>query len=139
MLSMLGNRCIVIDVGGEWNELFAAGIEELSLVAVVSCTLSVVSNVCSFEDTGEGTKNFGLAPLAGLTDGTEGDWNKFVGFPPPLLKVSTYLQKYHMQKCLTKCGYRKEPENKLPIWKGQLADPKSNRATADGICYPTSE
>jgi len=40
MLSMLENPCIDNDVGGagEWNELFSAGIEELSLVDVVSCT-----------------------------------------------------------------------------------------------------
>ena len=69
-------------------------LEEFSLIAVGSCTLSVVvSNVCSLEDIGVGTKNLGLVPLAGLMDGTEGDWNKFVEFPPLLLKVSTYLPK----------------------------------------------
>ena len=64
------------------------------------CTLSVVvSNVCSLEDIGVGTKNLGLVPLEGLMDGTEGDWNKFVEFPPPLLKVSTYLPKSSKKKC----------------------------------------
>jgi hypothetical protein len=30
-----------------------------------------------------------------LTDGTDGDWNRFAGFPPPWLKVSTYLSNTH--------------------------------------------
>ena len=97
---MLGNLCIVIDGegAGEWAMLFALGIEGFSVIAVVSCMISVdVTNVGSLEDTDEGTKNFGLLSIAGLMDETEGDWNKLVGFPPPLLKVSTYLTKHPMQ------------------------------------------
>lgn len=44
---------------------------------------------CSFNGA-DGTKN--LAPAVSLTAGAEGDWNEFDGeLPPPLLKVSTYL------------------------------------------------
>lgn len=46
---------------------------------------------CSAEGAAVGTKNFGLGLVLGLMVGTEGDWNKLVGLPPPWLKVSTYL------------------------------------------------
>lgn len=50
------------------------------------------STGCSTVDTAEGTKNAaGLATVGGLMEGAGGDWYKFVEFPPPWLKVSTYL------------------------------------------------
>lgn len=47
----------------------------------------------STEGAALGTKNFGFDFVTGFTGAAEGDWNNFVAFPPPWLKVSTYLQK----------------------------------------------
>lgn len=52
---------------------------------------AIVSFEFSLDGRGVGTKNFAFAETAGLTDGTEGDWNNFAELPPPWLKVSTYL------------------------------------------------
>jgi hypothetical protein len=98
MLPMLGNLCTVIaDEGiGDWNEEFGMDVEGSSLVEVSSCPFSAIASMaCSPDDVGVGIKNFALAAAGGLTDGTEGDWNKFAGLPPPWLKVSTYLPKAH--------------------------------------------
>ena len=98
MLSMLGNLCTVIDDEciGDWNESFAMDVERSTLVEVSSCPFSAIASiVCSPSDAGVGINNFALGATGGLTDGTEGDWNKFAGFPPPWLKVSTYLPKAH--------------------------------------------
>lgn len=95
MLSMLAYFCMAMEDGSarDWNESFVEDVEGLSLVDVVSSMLFAgVLMDCSTKVTGVGIKNFGFAPLAGLVEGTDGDWNKFVGLPPPLLKVSTYLQ-----------------------------------------------
>lgn len=93
ILSMLANLCIVIGGGGDgdWYELFMEGIEGFSVIAALWAARG--STGCSTDDDGVGTKNFGLAVVAGLMEGTAGDWNKFAGFPPPWLKVSTYLTK----------------------------------------------
>ena len=79
-----------------WNEWLVVGPEGFSLIDKVCCMLSdvVLTGDSNEEDTGVGTKNFGLEPVVvGLSDGTEGEWSKLVGFPPPWLKVSTYLSK----------------------------------------------
>lgn len=94
-LSMLANLCIggSLDVGaGKWNDPLRAGTESLSLLLEVSCSLVVPFPVSSTGVIGVGTKNLAVA-LAGFMEGTEGDWNRFVGVPPPLLNVSTYLPK----------------------------------------------
>lgn len=91
---------MVVEDGGRgvWNGSFLADVEGTSLVATSSCTLSAIASiVCSLDDPKVGMKNFALAATAGLTDGTEGDWNKFAGLPPPWLNVSTYLPKFHKQ------------------------------------------
>lgn len=93
---MLGYLCMVIgddEGGGAWKGSFLADVEGSSLVVEPSsCTFSAIASiVCSTDDAGVGMKNFALAATAGLTDGTEGDWNKFAGIPPAWLKVSTYL------------------------------------------------
>lgn len=78
------------------NFWLGVGPEGFSLIDVVCCMLSdvVLTGGSNEEDTGVGTKNLGLEPvMVGLSDGTEVEWNKFVGFPPPWLKVSTYLSK----------------------------------------------
>lgn len=54
----------------------------------------VVCIVSSPEAIGVGMKNLGLETIPGFGDGIEGDWNKFVAVPPPLLNVSTYLRKW---------------------------------------------
>lgn len=71
------------------EEMFSGGeaFSHEELFAGVSTGFSTVD-----EDTGVGTKNFGFAGVAGLMEGTMGDWKVVVAFPPPLLKVSTYLQ-----------------------------------------------
>lgn len=93
---MLPNLCLADeDKGaGDWNELLTMKVEGLPSFGEASCMLSEVFSILSSTlDTGEGTKNLGLAPPAGLIEGIEGDWNKFAWFPPPWLKVSTYLAK----------------------------------------------
>jgi hypothetical protein len=56
---------------------------------------AIASIEYSSDGAGAGTKNFAFEATAGLTDGTDGDWNRFAGFPPPWLKVSTYLSNTH--------------------------------------------
>uniref|UniRef100_M1AXH2 Uncharacterized protein n=1 Tax=Solanum tuberosum TaxID=4113 RepID=M1AXH2_SOLTU len=95
-LSMLANLCIgaALDVGaGKWIDPLTAENESLSLLLEVSCSLEVLFPVSSTGDIGAGTKNLALPAVAGFMEGTEGDWNRFVGLPPPLLNVSTYLPK----------------------------------------------
>jgi hypothetical protein len=88
---------VVDDEGiGDWNESFLMEVEGSSLVVVSSCPFSAIAPIVSSpDDAGVGIKNFAFADTEGLTDGTEGDWNKFAGCPPPWLKVSTYLAKAH--------------------------------------------
>jgi hypothetical protein len=81
---------------GDWNESFLKDVEGSSLVVVSSCPFSAIASIVSSPDDARvGIKNFAFAATEGLTDGTEGDWNKFAGLPPPWLKVSTYLPKAH--------------------------------------------
>jgi len=72
------------------------------VVALSSCMFSAIASIEYSSDgagagagAGAGTKNFAFEATAGLTDGTDGDWNRFAGFPPPWLKVSTYLSNTH--------------------------------------------
>lgn len=88
--------------GGEWKESFGGEEEGFSYVVEGGiCLLSstrVSITGCSAAETGVGTKNFGLAlPATGLAEGTEGDWKELTVFPPPLLKVSTYLPFHHIR------------------------------------------
>ena len=95
-LSMLANLWIgaVLDVGeGKWVGPLAAETESLSLLLEVSCSWKVLFPVSSTGDIGAGTKNLALPAVAGFMEGTDGDWNRLVGLPPPLLNVSTYLSK----------------------------------------------
>nr|GMD94239.1 hypothetical protein Iba_chr15aCG0530 [Ipomoea batatas] len=71
---------------GGGNESLTREGEGFSLLGEESCMLSgELSTGCSEGTTGAGTKNFWVA---GLIEGTAGEWNKFVALPPPLLKVS---------------------------------------------------
>lgn len=96
MLSKLGNLCIFPAGEGVrfWKgSLLFMGIEEISPLPKDSSRLiDSVPGVCSIDGAAVGMKN--LAALAGLTDGAVGGWKRFVEatlLPPPLLKVSTYL------------------------------------------------
>jgi hypothetical protein len=99
MLSTLENLCIVSaeDVEGcEGPFLFILDVEGFSVVALSSCMFSAIASIeYSCGGAGVGTKNFAFAATAGFTDGTDGDWNRFSGLPPPWLKVSTYLSNTH--------------------------------------------
>lgn len=89
---MLGNLSTVDegggdDDGGELNEISVPNDVERSPFVPEEFA------ACSFKGAGAaGTKNFAPA-TAGLTDGAEGDWNEFASESPPLLKVSTYLNR----------------------------------------------
>lgn len=98
ILSMLGNRCRLIDDDVDFCvEEIESSLNEvggLALFREASCMLSSgVWTVSTTEATGAGMKNLGLEPPPGLAAGIEGVWNKFDGVPPPLLNVSTYLKK----------------------------------------------
>lgn len=109
ILSTLAFLCMVTEgVRGDWNVLLAEEVRGVILLDEVSCNTFVgVWTCCSTEGTGVGTKNAGLAPLAGLVEAADGDWNTFVGFPPPWLKVSTYLQKTINEIRQIKCQFEK--------------------------------
>ena len=78
---------------GVCKTLLIADVEASPLVGTPSCTLSAIASIVCSPDVGVGMKNFAFTATAGFIDGTDGDWNEeFAGFPPPWLKVSTYLQ-----------------------------------------------
>lgn len=100
---MLGNLCLVMDGGaGDWNEISEEDVEGISAFGAETEASSVLSvrvfSIISLDVDGAGTKNFALAPPIGLTDGTDGE-NDINEFPPPWLKVSTYLFETPMDKC----------------------------------------
>lgn len=93
ILSMLGALCIFIfeDNEEDWRES-SIEVEGYSANPALSCTFSATFSVeFPLDGRGVGTKNFAFAETAGLTDGTDGDWNNFAELRPPWLKVSTYL------------------------------------------------
>lgn len=102
---MLGNRCKDDGDGDDDNAgggdekvaSFEIDVEGSLLVVGSGIDSPIESLFCSSDGAGAiGTKN--LAPIAGFTDGVVGDWKEFVNAPPlppvpPLLNVSTYLNK----------------------------------------------
>lgn len=92
MLPMLGTLCMVEDGVGDRNESLAMEAEVTPWVKTTSGTLSAILSIVFSPNAGVGMKNFALKEVAGLIDGTEGDWYIFAGLPPAELKVSTYLQ-----------------------------------------------
>lgn len=96
MFPILGNFCMATAdtcFGGWYDQSFVEDVEGSSLAALSSWLLSAIASIVLWFDdgAGAGTKNLALAGRTGFTDGTEGGWNKFAEFPPPWLKVSTYL------------------------------------------------
>lgn len=90
---------VVVSEGAEdeGSGLRSADVGGVSFVVGSSSALSAMDSICCCPvaaATGPGIKNFGAPEAAvGLTAGTDGDWNRLAGLPPPLLKVSTYLRK----------------------------------------------
>lgn len=81
------------DVGGEEGDAsFTTDVQGSPSVATSSLFSPAASTVCSSEVAGMvGMKN--LPPTTDFTGGAEGDWKEFVKAPPPLLNVSTYLDR----------------------------------------------
>lgn len=96
MLFMLANLGIDMEDGvvGDWNDSLFREAEEGFCTSLFT---GAASTGCStVVDTGEGTKNLGFfPPPIGLMEATGGDWKVVAAFPPPLLKVSTYLSLKH--------------------------------------------
>lgn len=117
---MLGNLCIVgtsfavaEDGKGEFSEQGEGTSLDTRDAGVISPLVGIVS---STDEGGLGTKNLVLAPPPDFEDIVEGDWNKFVWDPPPLLKVSTYLKKVEYNNAFT-FDFVKKKENHIHFQK----------------------